>query len=272
MEDVPYILDSFKTAMPTWESVLSFADRSPHVPDALRPEWKEAICFMRGELGEGFFKTCGNWHPVYLMLNQGAEGQVLNMIVWVNALRHFKSYAKTYPLLLEKLVAKAKTRAEGMPFMDIAKRHWEQGFTLEFPPENQDAKNADIEMIFSPTGEKILVEVSRLGNSKPRADDTEQYNKLLNVIHKYGYDLPFAGKIKSLMSEKVLLETANAIVRLKYQAWETKSVASLINENIAIAFCTDSSYGHLKEWCAANDVSQGFSGMPLDFNDTQRII
>lgn len=175
-------------------------------------------------------------------------------------------------MLLEKLVAKAKTRAEGMPFMDIAKRHWEQGFRVEFPLEDQDAKNADIEMIFAPTGEKILVEVSRLGNSKLRADDTEQYNKLFDVINKYGYDLPFAGKIKRVMSEKTLLQTANEIVQLKFHAWETNSVAVLINENIVIAFCTDSSFSHLKEWCEANDVSLGFSGMPLDFNDTQRII
>ena len=272
MEDIPYILHSFKTVMPTWKSVLDFAQSNPHVPDALRPEWKEAIGSIRGELGEGFFKTCGNWHPVYLMLNQGAEGQVRSMIRWVDTLRHFKSHTKTYPLLLEKLVIKAKTRAEGMPFMDIAKRHREQGFLVEFPSEDQDAKNADIEMVFTPTGEKILIEVSRLGNSKPRADDIDQYNKLFNVIHKYGYDLPFAGQIKSLMSEKTLLETANEIVHLKYRAWETKSVAAFIDENIAIAFCTDSSYGQLTEWCAANNVSEGYSGMPLDFNDTQRII
>lgn len=56
MEDVPYILHSFKTVMPTWESVLGFADSSPHVPDTLRPAWKEAIGFMRGELGEVFLK------------------------------------------------------------------------------------------------------------------------------------------------------------------------------------------------------------------------
>lgn len=272
MEEVPFKLYPFKFITPTWKMLYERIKQSTLVPADIKDDWRKATQFLQGELGEGFFTYCGNFHAVHHMINGGDEGQVRKFIEWVNVLQTLKESDSNYPLLLKKLVSKNKSKSEAMPFIEIGRKHLREGFAVYFPKENQTSKNHDITLTYYATQEKIFVEVSRLNDTKDRADQHEQYNAVFNVIQDYAFDLHVAGKLKKSMNKATLAATLQKIKDLKDQAWTTKRIASLVDENISIAFVTNSCFEELGLWCIANDASKGFNGLPVNFNDTQRII
>lgn len=272
MEEIPYKLYPIKFITPTWKMLYERIEQSQMVPDELKTDWINATQFLQKELGNGFFNNCGYSHPVHHKINGGAEGQVRELIHWVNILRSLKESDSNYPLLLQKLKSKPRSRSEAMPFIEIAGRHLREGFSVYFPKENYDTRNPDIAVTYQPTDEKIFIEVSRISDSKQRADEGDQYNIFFDLIHQYGFDLPVAGKLKKQMSKEVLKGVIEKVKELKDKAWESKRLQSFTDDHISIAFVTESSFEELEPWCKANDVLKGFNGVPVDFNDTPRII
>lgn len=272
MEEVPYRLMQLKVAPKTWEMIEAHVVRNTYVAEDRKPAWREAISFVKQEMGNGFLATSNQWHPVNHLLGVGGSGQVEEFIKWVEVLKHLKQHCSSYPIIRQKLHSSAKCRPEGMPFMDIACCYTAHGFSIEFIKEEQNKKTPDIALTYPVTGETIFLEVSRLENSSLRDKQGDQYETLLDVIQFSGFDLPVAGNMKRYLDEATLTITLNAIKALKEECWNTQSMVFIDNEDIAVAFSTNNSFGNLKQWCDDTGYSLGFNGLPVDFNDIPRLI
>lgn len=271
MEEVPYRLMQLKVAPKTWEMIETHIVRNAYVAEDRKPEWRQAVAFVKQEMGSGFLTTSNQWHPVNHLLGVGGSGQVEEFIKWVETLKDLKQHCKSYSIIRQKLHSSAKCRPEAMPFMDIACCYRAHGFAVEFIKEKQNAKTPDIALTYPATGETIFLEVSRLENSSLRDKQGDQYETLLNVIQFSGYDLPVGGCMKRYMDNKTLLTTLDAIKESKEKCWNTQSMVFIDNDDIAVAFSTNNSFDQLQGWCEKTGYPKGFNGLAVDFKDIPRL-
>lgn len=274
MEEVPHRLYPLFVKRKTWGTIYQFVYKTDKVDLCLKPAWLEALDFMKEELGKGFFDTVDLFHPLDQLLGSGSAEEVKYLIRWVNTFKSIKENDQGYKVLLQKLISKNQSRPEGIPFMDIALNFEAHGFRTDFLSErNQNGvKTPDISVTYLKTEEKCFIEVSQIRDSDDRKAKTNQYYQIQNVITFYGYDLPVAGELKRFMNESEFAKTVRDIQELKIRCWETQSLVSLENENLAIAFSTISSFPALEQWCNERNYSRGFNGVPVDFQDIPRIV
>lgn len=274
MEEIPHRLYPLFVKRKTWGTIYQFVNETDKVDLCLKPAWLEALDFMKEELGKGFFDTVDLFHPLDQLLGSGSAEEVKYLIRWVNTLKSIKENDQGYKVLLQKLISKNQCRPEGIPFMDIALNFEANGFRTGFLPERNlnGVKTPDISVTYLKTGEDCFIEVSQIRDSDDRKAKSNQYYQLQNLITFHGYDLPVAGELKRFMDESEFAKTVRDIQELKIRCWETQSLVSLENENVAIAFSTISSFPALEQWCNERNYSRGFNGLPVDFQDIPRIV
>ncbi|HEX9504188.1 MAG TPA: hypothetical protein VF974_07805 [Patescibacteria group bacterium] len=255
-----------------WDMVYQFIEQDMQLSPTLKQDWKQAVGFLKAELGKGFFNNCGRNHPVLSMLRGVGEGQVVDLVKLVELLRQLKITDTNYPVLISKITSKRATN-EGFPFLEIARRHILQGFSVYFLEEVQGQKNPDIRLRHEPTGELVFVELSKLNESEKRSLAWEQYRRLRNVMTFYGYDYPCAGQLHQYIAdravENMVIET---IKKLKDEVYENKHIASYSDEYLSIAFADAGSIQALDQWCAQHKVQRRFQGLPVEFKDTYRLV
>lgn len=255
-----------------WSDLDHLIATAPDIPELLKAEGQAALHFLQQELGTGFFNTCGPNHPLRQKLMTAAgEGQLRALIAWVQVLQDLKNSASNYPFLLQKLQSKERSRNEAIPFLEIASRHLKNGFTVYFPEEKPDTKNPDIELTYQKSGEKIFAEVCRISEGPDREKQDKFYFGLVNLIHQYGYDLPFAGKLHQLPPEEEWAPVIARVKTLKDQAAEKGTLAAHRDEFLSIAFVTEDHRAELDGWCNQYNLPRRFDGLHVTYDYTSRI-
>lgn len=272
MEEIPYTIVPFSIEKKNWEKIFDHVSWNKHVPDDLKHLWMEALQFMHKEFGKNFFNKSRNDHPVDHLLGMGSEVEIRYLLRWVEAYKKLKTTAKYFPSLRGKLISNSRCRSEGMPFMDIAVRYGNNGFHVDFPPEVADHKNPDILLTHEQSGDQLYIEVSRIGSTDQHDKEFKQYVDLQHAIDRIGYYLPCWGHIKQYMNETAYQEVIETVTKIKQECWDKQTVTWFENENIIIGFSTDGSFDSLQAWAAENNVSEGFNGLRVDVNETDRII
>lgn len=272
MEEIPYSIVPFKIERKTWEMVFDHVSWNKYVPDDLKPIWLEALQFMQKEFGKEFLIKSRKDHPVDHLLGMGSESEVRYFLRWIEAYKRLKTTAKYFPSLRGKLISNTKCKSEGMPFMDIALRYGNNGFHVDFPPEKANQKNPDILLTHESTGDQLYIEVSRIGSTEQHNKEFKQYVDLHDAIDRIGYYLLCWGHLKQYMNETAYAQIIEKVTKLKQECWDKQTFTWFENENIILGFSTDSSFHELKAWAKQRDISEGFNGLRVDVNETDRIL
>lgn len=273
MEEFPYKLFRLKPAAPRWNDLIELAEHAYFLDLLLKKAWKEALFFLREELGTGFLKTCGVNHPLCQKLSAGSELQVKELVACVNVLKTLKeSEGSNYPALLKKLKSKSRSRSEGIPFMEIARSYLQRGFHVKFPAEIEEQKNPDL-MIKSPeTGESFFIEVSRINDTITRSITHEQFSAICEANMSVGEDLPCAIKQHLFLDNEQLKSIKERMLRLKKEAWEEKRLSYWESPEISMAFVHPQQPELLENWCKEKGLGKGIGGLSVEFNDTNRLM
>lgn len=273
MEEFPYKLFALKPIAPRWSDLIKLAENANFQDILLKDHWKEALLFLREELGKGFLKTCGINHPLCQRLSGYGELQVKELVAWVSVLRTLmESNGSNYPVLLKKLKSQLRSRSEGIPFLEIARSYLQSGFHVRFPAEIQGQKNPDIMITLPETGESFFVEVSRINDTNTRSVIHEQFSAICNANTSAREDLPYAIKQHLFLDNEQLEAVKERITGLKKEAWEGKKLAYWESSEILMAFVHPQQHDLLEDWCKEKGLSKGISGLSLEFNDTERLL
>jgi len=250
-----------------------FSDRFSELPDItsdLKSQATNALTFLEKELGGGFFKTCGRNHPVWhRLMMAGGEGQIAELVKWVQVLQTLKSTDSNYPRLLQKLHSKSEARVEAIPFIELSARHLAEDFSIYFPEEKQGQKNADIELTYNRSGEKIFVEVTRISEGDEQEKKEALYHQLLNFCQCSGYNVLVAGKLYKLAPEQQLIEKLRMLMA---EAAQGVKLIAYEDQYLSVAFAQPDRLAELDEWCAERKLSRRFDGFDVKFDYTSRMI
>lgn len=272
MEHIPYVLYPLVPVTSRWCELLKQIESHNLYNQALKEAWIEAIVFLRGEVGIGFFDTCGVNHPLNLKLNSFGEGQVKELVEWVHLLKTLKPSESNYDLFLQKLKSKSKSRIEAFPFLEIVKGYIQGGFHVRFLEEINSQKTPDIEIVSPIASELFYLEVSRINDTEERTNTSKQFNQISDAVNAIGFDIPYAIKQHLPLTDEQIQLIRDQIKLLKDDAWTGEKLAYWESSEITMAFVHPKQHDELLTWCKDKGIRKGLFGLPVNFNDTARVI
>src|SRR6185503_1944952 len=254
---------------------LDFANdfRGDDITEQLRKEWIGALLFLEHELGGDFFKNCGLTHPLFFAVNNTSHGGLWAMETLIDlskTLEKLKASTTTYPKLLKKLRSSNRCQAEGMPFIQIAAMYLQAGLEIHFVEEAKLQKTADIEVRNPATGEKFYIEVSKLNNSeiteesgRSYAEFRKQFPVLYDTWHSCYQMRNFKGEEIKEVVQTILIKREDMLSEDKVLYYK--------DNNIKLIIAPFSKKGEFDQLCNSKNMRNGVHGIPLAFDETQRI-
>jgi hypothetical protein len=271
MERVPFKIYPLVGPQPTWNDLINRIDSVPAVDANRKIRWRQAIEFLRAELGTGFFNNCGNNHPIYIKLTN-APWLLNDLIDFANTLKTLKNNDSNYSYLLTKIRPRNKCRSEGAAFVEIASTFLKQGFQIKFLENSNSRKSPDIEISDPITDNKFFVEVSRVNDSTKRKQTNDEFRVISNTLLHYGFNLLYSYKQLKHLGKEGIDDTIERIKSMKDEASANESFLVYRSEIIDLAVAHHHKYDELMKWCEENGRTKGATGLSVDFNDTPRIV
>jgi hypothetical protein len=245
--------------------------------DDINPVEKElfatAINFLEKELGKWFLKTSGYSHPLYQLIANKAHWQRQEFIQFTATLQALKATAGNYPKLKSILLKRERAIIEGMPFIEIAEKYLKQGFKINFPIESKLTKSPDIELINSTNNDILFIEVSTVDQSQ----DRKQINNNYYFIHRlFNFDPPvflFTGKQKKEIAKVEYPEIQAIIYASKRKVQEQNKIVFHKDNRFEFTLAPFTLIEEFDKICTVKETRKNdFCGLPLDFDETERII
>jgi hypothetical protein len=271
MEDVLYKLYPLVGKLPSWRALIERISEVPDINETNKLQWKEAVEFLRIELGEGFFNNCGPDHPVYIKLTN-APWLFDDLIDFVKTLKTLKDSDSNYSYLISKIRPRKKCRSEGACFVEIASTYLRQGFKIKFLESNSSQKSPDIEITDPITNDKFFIEVSQINDSDDRKQISDEFRVISNTLLSHGFDLLYSYKQLKHLGKNDIKFVVEKIKNMKDEVAMSKNLLIFRNELIDLAIAHPDKHDDLMKWCKENRRDKGAGGLPVDYNDTRRIL
>lgn len=254
-----------------WEKHIEYANRCISVSADFRKDWVASLNFFKEDFGNKFLKICGKNHPLRHMLQAKGCWQTENLIKVTELLIHLKETGGGYEKLKSKLVGERDCTIEGKPFLDILLMFQSAGFISRILYEKRITTTPDIEIQDPATGEKILIEVSKLNDSDTRSLINENYEQFCNAFENYSEYVPYSFAQLRVLTEFEMTDCLKIINECRKKAIEEQSIVFYEDDMIRLGIAHISRYEELMKWIEENDYRKGLHGAPLDFNDTYRL-
>ncbi|HXB45391.1 MAG TPA: hypothetical protein VNV85_15100 [Puia sp.] len=271
MDETVYKLFQLRPAPISWEVLFERIKLAIDVEETKKEKWKEAVDFLKIELGNGFFKNCGIDHPVANKLNS-APGRLDDLLGFFDTLQKLKAMNSNYPYLIAKLKRREECKSEGIFFTEIAKQLLQNDFQVHFIQEKQDQKTPDMLITDNATEDTFYIEVSQINESEERTRTNTEHRIISNVFWNYGFDLLHSCHQLKHIDDEEMTYIINKIKAMKDEAYADKSFILFSDDCIDIAIAHPNKIEDFLHWKRMNRRENGVTGLSVDFNDTKRII
>jgi len=258
----------------SWNGYLEFAQQytAAEITDDLRQRWIASIQFLRQELGEGFFDSCGKEHPFRLVLENARTGStsgIQRLLGYAHVMQTLKQNLGSYQKLLDKIRPRAACVAEGRPFIDVAEMYLQKGYDVLLSEEDGQNKCPDLEIRHPQTGERFFIEISKINPSKPVTESTSSYDLLFKRVWLFRY--VYSCRLKKSFDEVTADAVAQQILKICQQAEEEDNLLFHDDEYISLAAVSIKQIQKFDQWLIDCDQRKGLHGVPLNLDETHRI-
>ncbi len=190
-----------------------------------------------------------------------------------------KNQDSNYDDLISKLKSRDKSKAEGMPLLEISRMMLESGFMVKVEPKIHNIKKPDLEISNTVNGEILYGELTVLNDSEDRNRKRDDYFFLFEKIELAEPHIHYACRQKKFIDKANREPLFKFIQSCRQQVVNTNSFAIFKNEFIQVGFATESEVHHLKAWIEQDALSEQdalafdkVTGLALDQNETKRIV
>jgi hypothetical protein len=114
----------------TWKVLFDRGNHVLYVNPEKKDKYKEAVRYLKAEMGNGFFKNCGIDHPVRQKLTN-LPSLLDDALHFVDTLKILENTESNYKQLLSKIRPLAACRDEGRYFMVMACEHQSKNGAVE---------------------------------------------------------------------------------------------------------------------------------------------
>lgn len=264
-----YEIFAFRPSIPTWDILI---ERVNDIPPQLRDTYEEIIIFFKEELGKGFFKNCSQEHPLIYKFTNAAPWQIYELKEWADTLKWLKQTDKNYDHMLTKIKKSKKFQTEGIWFLELATFLRKQNLTITFPPEVQSQSNPDAEVFNPETGELFYIEVSQVNIRSKTIKSSQLFFRITDIFFKHGFELPYSMQLLKAVDQSIVTIIIERIKDTCEIVRKNESFIQYADEYVKFAIAHPIQNNHLEEWCKQNNTQKGAYGLPVDFNETPRII
>lgn len=245
------------------------ADALPGFSLEERERAKHAYAYMRAQFGQGFFDEFEPPARHHLILTY-----VYNSTAWT------RRWLTWFATALEEtskgtghgdLVAALRTPSrflEALSILRHAHRFHLSGFNVDFEPPTRVGtriKKPDFCLIHRATGERIYVEVSTLGASKPERQAREQMEALFSRVYFDPPGLAAAARLSKIIDPSRLRDVADAIWAAASKAHaEHRFIAYVHEDCVEAGFAPRAQAALLEAWAKSRGLHMGsfMSDMP----------
>lgn len=264
-----------------WDSHIQYWDRATALSAEEKERTRQAVQYLRQELGEPYIQRLFKIrHPFLMLFVNKAEWCRIWLLWFADALElvkeadNFKSLRKRIKAIKRNLNDEL---SEAASVLEVAYVMLKAGFKVVIDPKvivknakgRRVEKKPDLKIIDEETEEEIFIEVSILGLSNRFKRASELSWPVVNLMHIE--DVTIYAEMTGESSER---STAEAVRQLRELIAEVKAsgeLRTLINQNIKAGVAPTESE-ELKQWAKQNDVSPGIAGPRFEVNDLERAI
>lgn len=256
-----------------WDKYIGLIQEDTSLSQDLKLKVKEAYSFLRLELGEQFLDKSVHGHGLNEKIFNRAPWQLEDLVSMVETLQLLKHSSSNYHHLINKLKSRDKSRAEGIPMIELSKMILDAGLEVKIEPDVRSVKKPDLEIVNLDNGEKIYGELSVLNNSDERNKKASDHFFLFQIVELTPPYVHYSCKQRKTLNRQKDGYLSEFINECKRQVIRRESFQVFENEFIEIAFAVESKLPDLKLWIEEKDLLlDQISGFELDFNESKRIV
>lgn len=254
-----------------WENYIEYAPFYTDVPPSVILRWVAALEYLRSQLGDGFLRSMKNPHPFVNLITTLSPWHIARTIRYANILRDLQHNDPGYLAFLKKLRSPVESKNEIMDFLHVAEILSTSGLITRYPEPMPDQKNPDLQIIDPDTGQSISAEISRLDDSGARAVQNHSYKELDSVLRTHLRNPLHSARQLGIPPPAYYDTLPSILYRLQDQVEAWHGHVQYKDDYIEIDVFPLIPLASFYNWLDENNRRKGFNGMPLSFDDTNRI-
>jgi hypothetical protein len=232
-----------------------------------------AYSFLRKEFGERFLNQPVRGHGFNEKLFNRAPWQLEELVSIVATMKRLKDQDSNYDHLISKLKSRDKSRAEGLPILEISRMILESGFLIKIEPDIHSHKKPDLEIINPVNGDILYGELTVLNDSDDRNRKREDFDFLFESIEMVGPPIHYACRQKKFIDQSNRDSLFKFIQDCKKKVNAANSFEIFENEFFEVGFAAESKVQQLQDWIEKEELTlDKVLGLEFNYNESKRIV